>query len=344
MELPDQIESDAQLEDLLSEPTPGVVDTLGRLEGDVILLGVAGKMGPTLARMVKRAAEAAGVDRRVIGVSRFSSGDMEARLQAQGIETIRCDLLDEEQVAGLPDAPNVIYMPAMKFGATGNESLTWAMNTHLPSIACRKYRHSRIVAFSTGNVYGMTKVEGGGSVETDRPDPVGEYAMSCLGRERMFEHFGRALDIPVSIIRLNYACEPRYGVLVDIAQKVWNGDAIDVSMGFFNIIWQGDANAMTLQSFDHAATPPWFINITGSERLSIRETAAKFGELLDREPLLTGAETDTALLSDSSRAAELFDKPRVRVETLMQWIAGWIRRGGENLGKPTKFESRDGKF
>jgi len=269
---------------------------------------------------------------------------MEARLQTQGIETIRCDLLDEAQVAKLPDAPNVVYMPAMKFGATGQESLTWAMNTHLPSIACKRYRDSRIVAFSTGNVYGLTSVEEGGSVETDRPDPVGEYAMSCLGRERMFEHFSRTLEIPVSIIRLNYACEPRYGVLVDIAQKVWNNEPIDVSMGFFNIIWQGDANAMTIQSFDQAATPPWFINITGPERLSIRDTALQFGELLDRDVTLTGEETETALLSDSSRALKLFGEPRVGVDALMNWIADWIRRGGESLGKPTKFESRDGKF
>ena len=342
--IPQTLDSVEQLEDLLSEPTPGAIETCARLEGDVILLGVAGKMGPTLARMIRRASEAAGVNRRVIGVSRFSSGALEGRLQACGIETIRCDLLDEDQVAGLPDAPNVVYLPAMKFGATGNESLTWAMNAHLPSIACKRFHDSRIVAFSTGNVYGLASIDGGGSVETDKPSPVGEYAMSCLGRERMFEHFSRTANIPVSIIRLNYACEPRYGVLVDIAQKVWHGEPVDVSMGFFNTIWQGDANAMTIQSFDHAASPPWFVNITGPERLSIRETALQFGELMDREAKLTGAETDTALLSDSSQALRLFDKPRVPIDSLMKWIADWIRRGGENLGKPTKFESRDGKF
>ena len=341
---PAAFESVEQLDDALSAPAPGVVETCGRLEGDVVVLGVAGKMGPTLARMIKRASAAAGVERRVIGVSRFSSGDMEGRLQAHGIETVRCDLLDETQVAKLPDAPNVVYMPAMKFGATGAESLTWAMNTHLPTIACRRYRDSRIVAFSTGNVYGLSSVEGGGSIETDKPNPVGEYAMSCLGRERMFEHFSRTWDIPVAIIRLNYACEPRYGVLVDIAQKVWNDEPVDVSMGFFNIIWQGDANAMTIQAFDHAASPPRFFNVTGPERLSIRDTALKFGELLEREVKLAGEETDTALLSDSSCALKLFGGPRVEVGALMNWIADWIRRGGENLGKPTKFESRDGKF
>ena len=341
---PESVESVECLEDLLSEPTPGAVETCGRLEGDIVLLGVAGKMGPTLARMLRRGSDEAGINRRIIGVSRFSSGDAEKRLQACGVETIRCDLLDEAQVAALPDAPNVVYMPAMKFGATGNESLTWAMNAHLPSIACRKYRDSRIVAFSTGNVYGMTRIDGGGSIESDKPDPVGEYAMSCLGRERMFEHFSRTLKIPVSIIRLNYACEPRYGVLVDIAQKVWNREPIDVSMGSFNIIWQGDANAMTIQAFERAATPPWFINITGPERLSIRETAQTFGELLKRDVNLVGNESETALLSDSSQATELFGRPRVSVDTLTGWIADWIKRGGENLGKPTKFESRNGKF
>lgn len=338
------IASVEDLESLLSEPTPGAIETAGRLQGDVILLGVAGKMGPTLARMIKRASEAAGVDRRIIGVSRFSSGDAEAQLQSHGIETIRCDLLNEDEVARLPDAPNVIYMPAMKFGATGNEPLTWAMNAYLPSIACRKFRDSRIVAFSTGNVYGMTSINGGGSVESDTPDPVGEYAMSCLGRERMFEHFSKTLNIPVSIIRLNYACEPRYGVLVDIAQKVWGGEPVDVSMGWFNIIWQGDANAQTIQAFDHAASPAWFINVTGHERLSIRETATAFGKLMNKEPQLTGAEVDTALLSNNGRSRGLFDPPRVTVDQLMHWIADWTMRGGANLGKPTHFEARDGKY
>lgn len=338
------ISSVEQLEDLLSAPTPGAIETAGRLEGDVILLGVAGKMGPTLARMIKRASESAGVERRVIGVSRFSSGDTEAQLQAHGIETIRCDLLNEEDVAKLPNAPNVIYMPAMKFGATGNEPLTWAMNAYLPSIACRKYRDSRIVAFSTGNVYGMTSIDGGGSVESDTPNPVGEYAMSCLGRERMFEHFSKTLNISVSIIRLNYACEPRYGVLVDIAQKVWSGEPVDVSMGWFNIIWQGDANAQTIQSFDHAASPAWHVNVTGEQRLSIRETATKFGALMNKDPQLTGEEVDTALLSNSGESRRLFDKPRVSVDRMMSWIVDWTMRGGTNLGKPTHFEARNGKY
>src|SRR2546426_11108791 len=245
------IETVEQLEDLLSEPTPGVIETLGRLEGDLILLGVAGKMGPTLARMAKRASDLAKVQRRVVGVSRFSSREQETQLQAHGIETIRCDLLDEESIARLPEVLNVIYMVGFKFGATGQEATTWAMNSYLPGVICRKFRRSKIVAFSTGNVYGLTPVSGGGSRETDVPNPVGEYAMSALGRERVCEYFSRSLKIPMALIRLNYAAELRYGVLVDLAQRVWAEQPIDLAMGYFNTIWQGDANAMTLQAFGH---------------------------------------------------------------------------------------------
>ncbi|MFN7141778.1 MAG: NAD-dependent epimerase/dehydratase family protein, partial [Limisphaerales bacterium] len=222
------IASVEELDELLSEPTPVAIDTLRRLEGDIILLGVAGKMGPTLARMAKRASDAAGVKRRIIGVSRFSSAEQETELQKHGIETFRCDLLNEEALQHLPDVPNVIYLAGMKFGATGQESLTWAMNTHLPALVCKKYRNSKIVAFSTGNVYGLAPVSSGGSVETDLPNPVGEYAMSCLGRERMFEHFSRTWNIPLAIVRLNYACEMRYGVLVDLAKKIAAGQTIDL--------------------------------------------------------------------------------------------------------------------
>src|SRR5829696_2155672 len=229
--VPERIESVEQLEDLLSDPTPAAIDAMRNISGDLIVLGVAGKMGPTLARMAKRASDAADVKRRVTGVSRFSNADEEARLRAHGIETIKADLLDQAALNRLPDAPNVLYMAGMKFGATGKESLTWAMNTYLPGMVCNRYSKSRIVAFSTGNVYGLTPVSGGGSIEADAPNPVGEYAMSCLGRERMFEHFSRTLSIPMAIIRLNYASEMRYGVIVDVAQKVWAGETIDLAMG-----------------------------------------------------------------------------------------------------------------
>jgi nucleoside-diphosphate-sugar epimerase len=340
----DTIQSPEQLEDRLSEPTPEVVQTLRRLEGDLIVLGVAGKMGPNLARMARRAADLGGSRRRVIGVARFSSAGLEAELQRHGIETIRCDLLDEEAVLRLPDAPNVLYLAGMKFGASGQESLTWAMNTHLPAIVCRKFARSRIVAFSTGNVYGLVKAAGGGSLETDPPAPMGEYAMSCLGRERIFEHFSRTLGARVAIVRLNYACDLRYGVLVDLARKVLTGTPADLGMGWFNTLWQGDANAMTLRCFDHVASPPLVLNLTGPEVLSVRETCEKLGRLLDRKPVFVGAEAPTALLSNAGRAFVLFDQPRVGADQLLAWVAAWLLQGGPTLNKPTQFEARDGRF
>lgn len=338
------IETIDHLEELLSQPTPAVQDALRKLEGDVMLLGVAGKMGPTLARMAKRASDAIGVKRRVIGVARFTSPHEAARLNARGIETIRCDLLDDEAVAQLPDAPNVIFMAGMKFGATGNESATWAMNSYLPGVVCRKFRRSRIVAFSTGNVYGLVPVGGAASVEGDAPHPVGEYAMSCLGRERVFEHFSRALRIPVALVRLNYACELRYGVLVDLALKVWRGEPVDLQMGWFNIVWQGDANAMTLLALAHAVSPPFVVNVAGPELLRVREVCARFGELMARPVKFSGVEAHNALLSDAGRAFQLWGKPSVSADQLIERVADWVINGGPTLGKPTHFESRDGKF
>lgn len=249
----DRIENIEQLEELLSEPTEAAIKALGALDGDLIVLGVAGKMGPTLARMAVKASELAGVRRRVIGVARFSEAGVEARLRASSIETIRCDLLDPSQLDALPDVPNVVFMTGMKFGATSQEGRTWAMNCWLPGLVCRKYRHSRIVAFSTGNVYGLTPVARGGSIESDPLRPVGEYAQSCLGRERLFDYFSRTNDIPMSVLRLNYATEMRYGVLVDLAQQVRQGRPVNVTMGHVNALWQADANAMALASFAHAS-------------------------------------------------------------------------------------------
>lgn len=332
------------LADALSDPSPGAIATIGRLSGDIIVLGAGGKMGPTLARMARRATDAAGVKRRVIAVSRFSGDLVERDLQSHGVETIRCDLLDRSQVEHLPGVPNVVFMTGMKFGSSGQESLTWAMNCHVPALVCEKYRKSRIVAFSTGNVYGLTPVAGGGSREEDPLNPTGEYAMSCLGRERMFEHFSRVLNIPAAIIRLNYAVEMRYGVLVDIARKVHAGEPLDLSMGNLNAIWQGDANAMTLEAFDHVASPPRVINLTGPELLRVRDVAAEFGRLFGKTPIFEGTESPDALLNNSQLAQRLFGLPRIPIQQLIEWIADWTTRGGETLGKPTHFEVRDGKF
>jgi nucleoside-diphosphate-sugar epimerase len=339
----DAIRDVEDLEDRLSAPTEGVVETMARLEGDLIVLGVAGKMGPTLARMARRASDLAGVSRRVIGVARFTDAASEERLRSHGVETIRCDLLDEDGLSRLPDAANVVYMAGRKFGTSGQEAVTWALNAYLPGPVCRRYRDSRIAAFSTGNVYGLVPL-GTGSHESDAPAPVGEYAMSCLGRERIFEHFSRTFSIPTALIRLNYATEMRYGVLVDIAERVRDCRPIDLSVGSFNIIWQGDANAMALQTLEQVATPPWIVNLTGPEVLNVREVAEAFSRLFGRSALFTGEETEGALLSDASQAFRLCGVPKVSAEEMIPWVADWLARGGRTLGKPTHFEASDGRF
>lgn len=337
------IETEEQLDAHLSEPTPEVVETMRRLNGDIVILGVAGKMGPSLARMARRASDSAGVRRRIFGVARFSSGGRD-ELEAHGITTIPCDLLDEKDVARLPIAPNVIFMAGRKFGSAADHAATWAINSYLPGVICRRYRASRIVAFSTGNVYGLTPIDAGGSKETDAPDPIGEYAISCLGRERVFEHFSRSLEIPLALIRLNYACDLRYGALVDLAQRIAAGEPIDLSMGYFNTIWQGDANAMTLCAFHHVAVPPFVVNVTGPEILSVRTVSERLARLMNKPVRLTGIEPATALLSNAQRGLELRGPPRIAADQLIEWVALWMAQGGRTLGKPTHFEVRDGRF
>jgi uncharacterized protein YbjT (DUF2867 family) len=342
--LPDHIESEQQLEDLLSIPSEGAIETLGRIDGDILVLGVGGKMGPTLARMARRASEAAGIRRRILGVSRFGASELEQRLQQQGVETLRCDLLDPLQLEKLPDAPNVLFMTGMKFGSAGQTALTWAMNCIVPAMVARRFRASRIVAFSTGNVYGLSPVLLGGSVETDPLQPVGEYAQSCLGRERVFEHFSRTEGTAVALLRLNYATELRYGVLVDVALRVQAGEPIDLSMGHFNAIWQADANAMALQAFDLVSRPPFVVNIAGPELLSVRRVAEEFGRLMNRPVTFQNREAPDAFLSNGQLGHRVFGYPRVGVQQLIRWIADWLERGGPILGKPTHFENRAGKY
>jgi len=294
--------------------------------------------------MARRASDQAGVQRRVIAVSRFSAANEQARLHRHGIETIRCDLLDETAVAKLPSAPNVVYLAGLKFGSTEDAPRTWAMNAFLPSVVCRRYRTSRVVAFSTGAVYGLTPQAGGGSRETDSPQPLGEYAMTCLGRERMFEYFSSAWNIPMALIRLFYACELRYGVLVDLARKITAGEPIDLAMGCFNIIWQGDSNAMTLLAFEHLASPPFLLNVTGPEILRIREVSKMMGRLLGKKLIFSGTELETACLGNAAEAHRLFGPPRVGAEQLIEWVVDWVKRGGASLDKPTHFEVRDGRY
>ncbi len=342
--LPESIQSIKELENVLSTPDPHVIDTMRHLEGDLIFLGVGGKMGPTIVRMAKRAIDAAGVDKRIVGVSRFSSPGLREQLESEGIDTITGDLLDRDFLNQLPEIENVIFMAGRKFGSTGEEWYTWAMNVYVPGMVAERFFRSRLVVFSTGNVYPLTSIESGGSRETDRPEPVGEYAQSCLGRERMFQHFSMRFKSPAVFIRLNYAIELRYGVLVDVAQKVFDNQPISLKMGYANVIWQGDANAQILRSLNHVETPPRIINITGPDIISIRWLAQKFGEEFGKEPILTDQESETALLSNTDQAAKLFGKPTISLEQMIEWISQWIAAEHPTLNKPTHYEIRDGKF
>ena len=342
--LPESIRDVDHLEDLMSTPSDGVIETLGRLDGDIIVLGAGGKMGPSLSRMARRASDAAGVKRRVIAVSRFSSEESVSMLQSHGVETVRADLLNEKELKSLPDTQNVVFMVGMKFGSSQQQALTWAMNAYLPGLVCQRYAKSRMVAFSSGNVYGMTPVCRGGSIESDSLNPVGEYAMSVLARERVFEHFSLSCGIPTALIRLNYSVEMRYGVLVDLAIKVFEGQPVDVTMGNANLIWQADANAMTLQSFDHVSSPPFVLNVTGPEMVSIRQAAQDFAEIMGKPLTITGTECQEALIGNAQLCHSLFGYPKVPVRQMIRWIADWVARGGESLGKPTHYEVSDGKY
>ena len=332
------------LEERLSQPSSAAIEALAAVKGDLLILGVGGKMGPTLARMAVRASHQAGINRRVIAASRFSDGSLPARLQAWGVETIACDLLDEEAVAALPEAANVIFMTGMKFGASRNPALTWAMNCYAPALVCRRFRHSRMVAFSSGNVYPLVSLDSGGSKEADEPGPIGEYAITVLGRERTFQYFSDRFQIPTALLRLNYATEMRYGVLVDIAQDVLAEREVDVSTPMFNVIWQGDANAMTLAALAHAANPPRIINVAGPEFLRVRDVAEQFGRLMNKPVRFTGQEGSTAYLNNGSEGHRLLGEISVDAETMIRWTADWVQRGGESLGKPTHFQVRSGKF
>ena len=340
------LNGEAELEARLARPSPALVADLSRTEGDLLILGVGGKMGPSLATLARNALDEAGqARRRVIGVARFTETGGREKLEAAGVETLAADLLEPGALEALPDAPNVIYMAARKFGSTGDESLTWAMNTYLPGRVAERYAASRIVAFSSGNVYPFTPVDAGGSVEDDSPGPVGEYAQSVLGRERLFEHFSRMHGTSGVLLRLNYAVELRYGVLLDIARKVRAGAPVNVAMGHVNVIWQGDANAVALRALNHCAAPTWPLNLTGPETISVREVAGRFAQALGAaDPVFDGAEAPSALLSNASCCHEMFGAPEVSLEQLIAWVSHWVNIEGKTLDKPTGFEVRDGKF
>jgi len=338
--LPETIKDIAALDELLCRPSQALTSDLNKVDGDIMVLGVGGKMGPTLAGLAKAALP----DCRVIGVARFSEAGVKEWLQARGIETINCDLLDEAAINALPKAPNIIFMAGRKFGAEGNLALTWAMNAHVPALVAQAFPASRIVAFSTGCVYPFVPVDGKGSNEEMAPNPPGEYAQSCVGRERMFEYFSQRFKTPGRLFRLNYAIDMRYGVLHDIATKVLSGNPIDVSLGHVNFIWQGDASSQALRCLAHCTTPISPINVSGHEILSVRDLAAQFGKLFGKAPVIVGKEEPTAWLTNTSQAVKLFGLPIVDTAQLVKWTADWVARSMPSLDKPTKYEVRDGRY
>jgi len=325
-------------------PSDALVSDIAALNGDILILGVGGKMGPALARLAKQAVDKAGLNKKIIGVARFSEAGLQDELENQGIETYQADLLQDDQLQALPDAENVLYLAGTKFGTTGKESLTWAMNAYLPGRVAQKYKNSRIVVFSTGNVYPLTPVLSGGADENRLPEPIGEYAQSCLGRERLFQYYSSNYNNPTLIYRLNYANDVAYGVLLEIARSVKEKKPIDLSMGHVNVIWQGDANEMALRAFQHCSVPSKILNIAGPETIPVRWLAKEFGKLFGQTPEFINQEQDTALLSNASEAFRLFGYPKVPLKKMIELIVEWINEGGKIINKPTHFQERAGQF
>jgi len=333
-----------ELEDQLARPTPELINDLAKIDGDIMILGLGGKMGPSLAKLAVNAIREAGLKKRVIGASRFSNKKLKEELEQHGIETIAGDLLDEDFLKSLPECKNVIYMAGNKFGTAGNEHFTWAMNAYLPGRVAEKYKNSRIVVFSSGNIYPFMPTDSKGANESVKPSPIGEYAQSCLGRERVFEHFSIKNETPMLIYRLNYAVDLRYGVLFEVAKSVFNEQPIDITTGYANVIWQGDANSFAISSLLHCSTPAKLLNITGPEVISIEKLAKSFGELMNKPVQFSGQSESTTLLNDASHSFELFGKPKIGLDQVIAWTADWVMSGGEDLGKPTHFQERKGNF
>jgi nucleoside-diphosphate-sugar epimerase len=336
--------NDDQLDELLTQPTQKTVEAVSKLEGDLLILGAGGKMGPTIALLAQRSIQAAGLPYKVKCVSRFSSNETRQFLVRANITTVSGDLMRREVVDNLPDAPNVIFLVGMKFGSKESKPLTWMLNTYVPGLVAHRYAFARIVALSTGNIYPFTPVVLGGADEEVIPNPIGDYAQSCLGRERIFQHAALEQKTPITILRLNYANDLRYGVLRDIAQNVFDGQPVNLVTGNVNVIWQGDANRVIIQSLSICSSPARILNVTGPETVSVRWLAEQFGHHFGRSPVFSGDEASTALLSNAAECHRLFGYPDVTLMQMIHWTAHWVKNGGRALSKPTHFEVRDGQF
>lgn len=336
--------TEEKLNELLTTPSPALVEDIKKIKGDIMVLGAGGKMGPTLCVLAKNAIKAAGIEKRVIAVSRGSDKIATELMLANGIEVVAMDLLDKEKLYSLPDVENVIYMAGRKFGTDGNEWQTWAMNSTLPAFVADKFKKSNIVVFSSGNIYPIVPLSSGGCTEKDRPIPNGEYAMSCLARERAFEYAANTFGTKIFVYRLNFAVDLRYGVLFDVADKIMKGEAISLSTPCFNFIWQGNANEIAIRGLLHATAPACIMNVTGPETVSIKKAAIELGKYLGKEPIFEGAPGNDAYLNDASLAMETFGYPTVSAKTLIRWQAEWLLDGGRTLGKPTHFEERKGSY
>jgi nucleoside-diphosphate-sugar epimerase len=343
-EPPDVIRTEDELDEFLTRPRPALVEFIRSVQGPLVILGAGGKMGPSLAVLARRAAAAAGHALDVLAVSRFSDARARHWLEARGVRTHRLDLLDRDALRQLPEAADVISLVGLKFGTAQNPAATWAVNTLVSAHVAERYPRARLVALSTGNVYPLTPVARGGAVETDPLTPLGEYANAAVARERIFEYFAGRHGTPLVLVRLNYAVDLRYGVLVDVARKVYAGAPVDVTMGYLNCIWQGDANDMIIRALGQAQSPPLALNLTGPQVLSVRTLALRFGELLGRPATITGTEADTALLSNPARVVARLGPPPTPLEQVLRWTADWVQHGGRLLDKPTHFEARDGKY
>ena len=341
---PQQIETEQALDEFLTRPEPELVEWARTVSSPLVLLGAGGKLGPTLAVLARRAAQAAGCKLEIVAASRFSDPAARAWLEERHVRTLACDLMERAALQQLPNTDNLIYLAGMKFGTSENPAATWAASTLLPANVCERYPHSRIVALSSGSIYPLTPVARGGVLETEPLTPLGEYANACVGRERIFEYYSQRNATPVVLLRLFYAVELRYGLLVDLAYKVFSEQPIDLSMGYFNWIWQGDANGLILRSLALARTPPAAYNLTRPQIQSVRSVAEQFGELLGKPAHLTGREADTALLGNPAGLCAALGAPQAPLELVMRWIAGWLQRDGRLLGKPTHFEVRDGRY